>query len=92
MRTLITHDEVCAILRKTKRQIARYRAQGLPDYGGCPLMFDKAEVEQFIESRRAVKKPPETDKEVFERGRAAGKLRHTTDPYERGRLKALSRK
>lgn len=44
--------DVCRIFKRTKRQIYRYRQQGLADYGGRPVMFDPNEVAKFIYGRR----------------------------------------
>ncbi len=62
-------DQVCEIFKRSKRQIFNYRLQGLPDYGGHPVMFDPNEVRQFIFKRRQQKGLTAASKETADEHR-----------------------
>ena len=81
------------MLQRSKRQIANYRRQGLGDYGGRPVMFDRAEVEAFIEKRRHEKwRDSAAALSAYEQGRNSAKQSAALSFYERGRLSALKKK
>lgn len=63
-------DEVCRIFGRTKRQIFRYRQQGLADCGGRPVMFDRNDVALFLAKRRQHKQSPALFRSVIEQHRS----------------------